>query len=65
MIMFALFQKRELVTYEARYAQRIIKGCTIVYSRSQKECIDKLRRCEERASGRAPDQIIIRARSAY
>ena len=63
--MFALFKKRELVSYQAKYQHTLIKGCTIIYSYNQSHCIEQLRQHEIHASGAMPEQIIITARSPY
>jgi hypothetical protein len=63
--MFALFKKRELVSYQAKYKHTLIKGCATIYSYNQPHCIEQLKQHEINASGIMPEHIVITARSPY
>ncbi len=63
--MFALFKKRELVSYEAKYKRTLIKGCATIYSYNQLHCVEQLKQHERSASGSMPEQIVSTARSPY
>ena len=63
--MFALFKKRELVSYQAKYRHTLIKGCATIYSYNQSHCVEQVRQHETYASGTTPEQIVITARSPY
>lgn len=63
--MFALLKQRALVSYQAKYSDVLVKGCATLYSQSQRECVEQLKRIEQKLSGKIPEQIIIIARSPY
>lgn len=62
---FGLFARRELVSYQAKYQNNVVKGCAIVYWRNQRECIEQIKQCERKISGKVPEQVILTARSSY